>query len=221
MNEMKQYKKEITKKFKQYDNETLINMLEEGKKNEVVECLLPLVLYVVDKFKMPEVFDEMVSVGNLSLIEAVDKFNVEKSRKFISFCRSYINWSLLDYLNKGDNLIRLPFSKNVSQRTLNSYPKVVYYDDYSKIKLYDEEYEELPPVKRTDIEKLLLTIPKLKYSKIMLFLDYHLIPGITYNELSVKNGYSKQNCSLIILEVLEKINNTPLVKEKLREMLIN
>jgi hypothetical protein len=55
----------------------------------------------------------------------------------------------------------------------------------------------------------------------MLFLDYHLIPGITYNELSVKNGYSKQNCSLIILEVLEKINNTPLVKEKLREMLIN
>lgn len=43
---IRQFKKEITKNFTKYSNKELILMLKEGKRDEVINSLLPLVIYV-------------------------------------------------------------------------------------------------------------------------------------------------------------------------------
>lgn len=218
---IKQFKKDITRGFVQYDNETLINMLNDGKRDEVIKSLLPLVIYVVSKFKTSNEFDELVSVGNMGLIKGVDNFKNNKSNNIVSYCRSTIRWSILDYFNIDKNIIRIPISKNVSQKTLNSRPTTIDFDGVELFQIEDDSelYEE-KTINRRELEELLMTIPKMKYSKVMLFLDYYLIPGMTFTIVSEKNGFTKQNASLVVQEVLKKIKSNPQVMERFREILL-
>ena len=43
---------------------------------------------------------------------------------------------------------------------------------------------------------------------------------MTYEKVSTKNGFSKQNTSLIISDILYKIRNNPTILEKFREILL-
>jgi RNA polymerase sigma factor (sigma-70 family) len=218
---IKQFKRDITRGYIQYDNETLINMLNEGKRDELIKSLLPMVIYVAGKFNSSNEFDEIVSVGNLGLIKGIDNFNTDRSDNIVSYCRSTIKWSILDYFNIDKNIIRLPQSKNVSQKTLNSRPTTI---DFEGMELYQIEddsvlYEE-KKINRGELEELLMTIPKMKYSKVMLFLDYYLIPGMTFTIVSEKNGFTKQNASLVVLEMLKKIKSNPQLMDRFREILL-
>ena len=87
------------------------------------------------------------------------------------------------------------------------------------LSIEDSIYTEVN-LNRRELEELLMTIPKMKYSKVMLFLDYYLIPGMTYGKVSEKNGFTKQNTSLIIIDMLDKIKNNPTILEKFREVLL-
>lgn len=218
---IRQYKKDITRGFVQYDNETLINMLNDGRRDEVIKSLLPLVIYVANKFKSPNEFDEIVSVGNMGLIKGVDNFQNNRSNNIVSYCRSTIRWSILDYFNIDKNLIRLPQSKNVSQKTLNSRPTTIDIDGIDLFQLEDDNelYEE-KKINRRELEDLLMTIPKMKYSKVMLFLDYYLIPGMTFTIVSEKNGFTKQNASLVVQDLLKKIKSNPQLMDRFREILL-
>jgi RNA polymerase sporulation-specific sigma factor len=218
---VRQFKKEITKNFNQYDNDTLIDMLNNGKKDDVIKSLLPMVIYVANKFNSPNEFDELVSVGNMGLIRGVDNFDIQRGNNIVSYCRSIIRWSILDYFNNDKNLIRLPQSKNVSQKTLNSRPTTIDIDGVDLFQLEDESvlYEE-KMLNRRELEDLLMTIPKMKYSKVMLFLDYYLIPGMTFDPVAKKNGFSKQNASLVVQELLKKIKSNPQLMDKFREILL-
>jgi RNA polymerase sporulation-specific sigma factor len=214
-----QYKKEITKKFTKYSNEELVNMLNEGKRDEVIQSLLPLVIYVVDKFKYVNEFEELICVGNEGLMRGIDTFNPDKGDNVISYCQSIVRYSILDYLTIHKNFIKTPSTKYVSKKTELSRPKMVDLDDLSRLDYEDEEYKEVT-INRRELEDLLMTIPKMKYSKVMLFLDYYLIPGMTYSKVSEKNGFTKQNSSLIILDMLKKIKENPQLMERFREILL-
>lgn len=216
MDTIKIYKKEITKKFIKKDNDTLVQMLKDNKRDEVILSLTPLVLYVVEKFKTINDFNELVSVGNIGLIKAVDKFDLDKGDNIISYARSHIKWTILDYLNFEKDIIRQPQSKNVSKKTTSNYGKAFSTDDLSFYQGEDEEYFE-PKLERKEVEKLLLTIPKLRYSKIVTFLDYFFVPDATCKSIAKYNGYSPQNTSLIITEILNKIKDDPNLKEKFRD----
>ena len=127
----------------------------------------------------------------------------------------------MDYFNIDKNIIRLPQSKNVSQKTLNSRPTTI---DFEGMELYQIEddsvlYEE-KTINRRELEELLMTIPKMKYSKVMLFLDYYLIPGMTFTIVSEKNGFTKQNASLVVQDMLKKIKSNPQIMDRFREILL-
>lgn len=218
---IQKHKKMITKNYIEYNNETLISMLNDGKKDDVINSLLPMVIYIVNKFYTDD-FEELISVGNIGLLNGINKFNINKGGNLISYCHSCIRWSILNYFNEDKNLIRLPLSKNVSKKTLNSRPRTINIEDIDYLQLVDnnELYEE-KTINREELEQLLMTIPKMKLYKVNLFLDYYLIPNITFNILCKKYNFSKQNCSLVVQEVLKKIKQNPIIMDKIREILIN
>jgi len=214
-----QFKKEITKKYTKYSNEELIDMLNQGKRDEVINSLLPMVIYVVDKFKYVNEFEELISVGNEGLMKGIENFNPDKGDNVISYCQSIIRYSILDYLKIHKNFIKTPTTKYVSKKTQSSRPKMVELEDLSNFDCVDEEYKEVN-INRREMEDLLMTIPNMKYSKVILFLDYYLIPGMTYNVVSEKNGFTKQNASLVVKDVLKKIKRNPIIMDKFREILL-
>jgi RNA polymerase sigma factor (sigma-70 family) len=218
---VRQFKKDITKGYTKYDNDTLITMLKDGRRDEVIKSLLPMVIFISNKFNSPNEFDELVSVGNMGLIRGVDNFDIQRGENIISYCNSTIRWSILDYFNIHKDFIRLPTSKNVSDKTLNSRPTTIGIDYIDMFHIEDDSvlYEE-KTINRRELEELLMTIPKMKYSKVMLFLDYYLIPGMTYGIVSEKNGFTKQNASLVVQEMLKKIKSNPQLMDRFREILL-
>jgi len=218
---IRQYKKDISKGYTKYDNDTLITMLKDGRRDEVIKSLLPMVIFIANKFNSPNEFDELVSVGNMGLIRGIDKFDIQRGESIVSYCNSTIRWSILDYFNINKDIIRLPQSKNVSNKTLSSRPTMVDIENIDIHQLQDDSvlYEE-KTINRKELEDLLMTIPKMKYSKVMLFLDYYLIPGMTFTIVSEKNGFTKQNASLVVQDLLKKIKSNPQIMDRFREILL-
>jgi RNA polymerase sigma factor (sigma-70 family) len=218
---IRQYKKDISKGYTKYDNDTLITMLKDGRRDEVIKSLLPMVIFIANKFNSPNEFDELVSVGNMGLIRGIDKFDIQRGDSIVSYCNSTIRWSILDYFNINKDIIRLPISKNVSEKTLSSRPTIVEVDNIDIFQLEDDSvlYEE-KTINRKELEDLLMTIPKMKYSKVMLFLDYYLIPGMTFTIVSEMNGFTKQNASLVVQDMLKKIKSNPQIMDRFREILL-
>lgn len=222
MNAIEIYKKEITKKYNKKDNTYLLTLFNEGKKEELITSLLPLVLYCVGKYNTSTFYEELIGVGNMALIEAIENFNPQISDNIISYSQSIIKWSIIDFLNFETSIIRQPKSKNVKERTKNLYAHATTDVDYEKIMLIDEPTptnEKTLEQKKREIERLLMSVPKLKYSKIATFLMYYFTPNITYKDVSRVCGYSPQNVSLIIIEVLDIIKKTPVLREKVGEIL--
>lgn len=217
---IREFKKDITKNYIKYDNEILIEMLNDNRRDDVINSLLPLVIYVSNTFYNTGDFDELISAGNIGLLKGIDKFDISKGENIISFCRNNIRYEILNYINLNKDMIRLPLSKKISsQKTKNNYPTMIEVMNIQDLSIEDSIYTEVN-LNRRELEELLMTIPKMKYSKVMLFLDYYLIPGMTYGKVSEKNGFTKQNTSLIILNMLDKIKNNPTILEKFREVLL-
>ena len=87
---IREFKKDITKNYVKYDNEVLIEMLNDNKKDEVVNSLLPLVIYVSNTFYNTGDFEELISAGNIGLLKGIDKFDISKGDNIVSFCRNHI-----------------------------------------------------------------------------------------------------------------------------------
>lgn len=61
--------------------------------------------------KDPEVFNDLVSAGNIGLIEAAEKFDPSRGFKFISFAVWHIRKEMLRYLGDFSRTIRIPVNK--------------------------------------------------------------------------------------------------------------
>ena len=219
MNSIYLFKKEITKKYKKLDNEKLIELYNQNKIDELVNSLLPMVIYISNKFNYIADFEEIVSVGNIGLLNGIKIFDINKSNNIISVCHSHIKFSILDYLNFDVRLIKIPpIKKNTPEHIKKSYPIVYNTEDITEFESEDEDYVE-PSISRKEIEDLLMTIPNIKYSKVQVFLDYIFIEGITYKEISEKSGYSKQNVSLIVLDTISKIKKDKKILQRIGDML--
>ena len=219
MDEIKIYKKEVRKKYKKLDNEKLIQLYNENKIDELVNSLLPLVINISNKYYPIIDVNELICVGNEGLLNGIKNFDINKSVNIISFCRSYITYSILDYLNFENKIIKHPqIKKSTPKHLLNKYPETYNTYDITQFDYEDEVYVE-PQISRREIESLLMNIPNMKYSKIQVFLDYIFIEGITYKKISEKQGYSAQNVSLIVNEVISKIKKNKIILQRIGDML--
>jgi len=212
------YKKEIKKLYKNLSNEELVEKIKAGHRDEVIHNLLPLVIYVANKFNSRTHFEDYVSIGNISLIKGVDTFDIQRGENLASYCHSVIRWGILDYIQDQKDFIRKPRTKNASSKTLNSRPTIVDMEDYENVDYIEEEYSEIK-INRKELEGLLLQLPKIKYSDTQIFLDYYLTVGSTLRSVGEKWGFSKQYASMVITKVLNKIKKNKVLMEKLGEIL--
>jgi len=219
MNELRIYKKQITKKYKRLNNQELLELYNQNKIDEVINSLLPMVINIANKFQGLDKFEDIVQIGNIGLLNGIKIFDINKSNNIISVCHSHIKFSILDYLNFDVRLIKIPpIKKNTPEHIKKSYPIVYNTEDITEFESEDEDYVE-PSISRKEIEDLLMTIPNMKYSKVQVFLDYIFIEGMTFRQIGKNNDYSMQNVSLIIKDIISKIKKDKNILQRIGDML--
>lgn len=131
--------------------EKLQNKDEEAR-NKLIEHNLRLVAYIVKKYDIKkEQTEDLISIGTIGLIKAIDSFKVEKGRKLTTYASKCIENEILMYLRSSKN-----YFQNVS---LND--PIATDNDGSEITLIDAIAS---PVDKSVVETMVLeeNIKKLK-----------------------------------------------------------
>lgn len=122
-------------------------------KSQLIEAYFPLVKYLAERMvtTLPasvEV-DDLVSMGTFGLIEAIDRFDMNRGIQFKTYCTARIRGAILDNLRTNDwvpRLVRL--RTNLVDRTMRRL-----YGDLGR-EPTDPEMAEALDVSMTDYEKL-------------------------------------------------------------------
>ena len=81
-------------------------------KEKLINANLRFVVSVARKYQNQGLsLDDLISEGNIGLITAVDKFDVDRGYHFISYAVWWIRQSILKALYEKSRMIRLPFNK--------------------------------------------------------------------------------------------------------------
>lgn len=96
---------EITKRIKNGDIEA---------RTKLINSNLRFVITIAKQYQNSGLsLEDLVSEGNIGLITAVDRFEVDKGYHFISYAVYWIRQSILRAINEKSRLIRLPLNKAV------------------------------------------------------------------------------------------------------------
>ena len=94
---------------------TLARSAKEGcqdAKDKLIQANLRFVVNVAKKYQNQGLtLSDLISEGNLGLITAVDKFDVEKGYHFISYAVWWIKQSILKAICEKSRMIRLPLNR--------------------------------------------------------------------------------------------------------------
>lgn len=103
---------ELARKIKLGDRQAL---------NELVRSNLKFVVYIARDYEdrgLP--LDELISEGNLGLLEAAHRFDADRGFKFISYAVWWIRQSILRALAKYSRLVRVPINRTwILQKVAN------------------------------------------------------------------------------------------------------
>ena len=80
-------------------------------RNRLVEANLRFVVTVAKEFKGVADLGDLISVGNLGLITAANRFDEIKRVRFISYARFWIRQFMLQYLAEHGRTVRLPVNR--------------------------------------------------------------------------------------------------------------
>ena len=76
----------------------------EEARNKLIEHNLRLVAYIVKKYDIrKEQTEDLISIGTIGLIKAIDSFKVEKGRKLTTYASKCIENEILMYLRSSKN----------------------------------------------------------------------------------------------------------------------
>lgn len=95
---------ELARKIKLGDKQSL---------NKLVRSNLKFVVYIAREYEdrgLP--LDELISEGNLGLLEAAQRFDADRGFKFISYAVWWIRQSILRALAKYSRLVRVPINRS-------------------------------------------------------------------------------------------------------------
>lgn len=96
--------------------------LKEGDfsvREEIICGNLKLVLRNVNYFEHFGHKQDLISEGNIGLMEAVDRFDPKKGNKFSTYATFWIRQKILAYLNQKVDIVRLPSFLNQRIRKIN------------------------------------------------------------------------------------------------------
>ena len=86
------------------ENEMVARLLkgEEGVKDELIEHNLRLVIYIARRFDNTKIdMDDLISVGTIGLIKAINSFNAEKNIKLATYASRCIENEILMHLRRN------------------------------------------------------------------------------------------------------------------------
>ena len=119
------------KQIGKYQNLTLEEELElmikakkghQESRDKLINSNIRFVVYVAKKYVGRGVcFDDLVQIGCLGLMEAFDKFKIEKKCRFITLAYYYIKLNIVHAIEKQSQVIRTSVSV---QERINDYKKV-------------------------------------------------------------------------------------------------
>lgn len=100
----------------------LVNRAKDGDlvaKEKLIKANLRFVVSVAKAYtRDPDVFQELVSVGNIGLAESLDTFDPTKGFKFISYAVWHIRKEMLNYLSTSSRMIRLPSNRSMQTKAI-------------------------------------------------------------------------------------------------------
>jgi RNA polymerase primary sigma factor len=82
-------------------------------RNKLVRANLRFVLSVAKMYtRDPDIYQDLVSVGNIGMIEAAEKFDPSRGFKFISYAVWHIRKEMIKYLVDNSRIVRMPGNRN-------------------------------------------------------------------------------------------------------------
>lgn len=200
---------ELPECLSDYEQDQLILKTLQGDsyaRDLLITHNIRLVIYeVMKKFRNTNCeAEDLVSVGILGLIKAVDNYKNDKNTKLTTYATRCIDNEILMYLIKAKKLLK--------QVSYNS--ELKYRDEYSMyldaLQKYDAEFIEL--IEDNNIIEMLKQIIEglPKKERMVISLKFGLIDGICYSqtEISEKMNISQGYISKIIKRVLGQIRLT-------------
>ncbi len=111
------YLKEINKVplLSREEEETLARAAAKGSmaaKEKLIRANLRFVVNIAKKYQRRGLpLEDLISEGNIGLMRAIERFDVEKGYHFISYAVWWIRQSILNAINEKSRTIRLPVNK--------------------------------------------------------------------------------------------------------------
>lgn len=97
------------------DEVRLARLAKEGDTKAIEKLVTANLRFVVSVAKQyqsaGELLDDLISAGNIGLIEAAKRFDETKGFKFISYAVWWIRQSIIQYISENNKLIRMPSNK--------------------------------------------------------------------------------------------------------------
>ena len=195
-NSLNLYMKEISRYplLSREEEESLARLAAEGDtaaKDKLVKSNLRFVINVAKKYQgngLP--LEDLISEGNLGLLTAVKRFDVEKGYRFITYAVWWIRQSITKAIYDKGRMIRLPKIKN---------------NQLSKLDKTSEEVQVKTAMgSNREIERIakVLMIPEKKAKALM---------NINYEVLSLDEPTTKENNSLTLNDLVEDdCNKSPI-----------
>ncbi len=99
---------------------------DKAAREKLINANLRFVVNIAKKYQglgLP--LEDLIATGNLGLVTAVDRFEVDKNNRFISYAVWWIRQSILSALSEKTRMIRLPVNRVLELVKLEKAKKMV------------------------------------------------------------------------------------------------
>ncbi len=209
MNDDELFIDKLPKSLSKDELQILIKQVKDGSKearDELITHNIRLVLYEINtKFKNVN-YDkkDLVSIGNLGLVKAVDTYDLSKKFEFSTYAARCIDNEILMFLRK---------IKKDSRVNINSLNDIIFDDkDGSEIKLEDQISDDRDLVEECEnaeiykaIREIVKDLPGIDGEIIRLYFGFYNDKTYTQNEIANKFHLNQVRVSRIIAKNVKQI----------------
>lgn len=130
------------------EEKTAISAMAGNKaaREKLVNANLRFVVNIAKKYQgMGMPLEDLIAEGNIGLVNAVDRFDIEKNCRFISYAVWWIRQAILSALCEKSRMIRLPANRAAELVKIEKAKKLV-----RKQRSFEEEIEEIAEMLNMD-----------------------------------------------------------------------
>lgn len=192
---------ELIKNFKDYKEGS-----SEAREIIIIHNLRFVLSIVHKKYNWYKNFEELVMIGTIGLIKAVDNYDMSKEIRFITFASKCIENEIMMYFRKEKRHIGITsydeiVEKELNENKVNLFTKSDFYSDVTKNYEVKETLCEMQEIinNLNDDEKLLY--------------ELYFVKKLTQDEISSLLNITQSYTSRKIKRLIEKIKNIAIKKD--------